>query len=267
MPTGLRMVSLPGSRLVGSDPRQASSVFDEALGLWRGDPYGDVDGRGGFEPEIARLASCGSRALEARAEADLVCGRHREVLAELEALVAEYPLRERLWGWLMLALYRTGRQADALAAYQRARSVLGEELGLEPSTDLRELEGQILLHDPALDLIPMVPHNLPSSLTSFVGRRLELIELGELLTERRLVTLTGAGGSGKTRLAIELGRQVLDDFSDGVWLVDLRGVDAAGVSPLVGSTLKVITSGDKPIADQLVDAVVGSTLATGIGQL
>ena len=249
-----------GLALVGSDPRQASSVFDEALGLWRGDPYGDVDGRGGFEPEIARLIELRFSALEARAEADLACGRHREVLAELEALVAEFPLRERLWGWLMLALYRTGRQADALAAFQRARSVLGEKLGLDPSAELTGLEEQILIQDPALDLVQTTPHNLPASLTSFVGRRVELIELGEMLAERRLVTLTGAGGSGKTRLAVEFGRHVLDDYPDGCWLVDLRSVDAAGVAPLVASTLGVIASGDTPIADQLVDALAGRRL-------
>ncbi len=244
-----------GLVMVGGDARQASSIFDEALGLWRGHPYSDVDGRSVFLTETARLNELRFAAFEARAEADLVCGRHREVLAELEALVAEYPLRERLWGWLMLALYRTGRQADALAAYQRARTVLGEELGLDPSTELRSLEEQILLQDPALDLVPTTPHNLPASLTSFVGRALELIELGELLSEKRLVTLTGAGGSGKTRLAIELARGVLDGYPDGVWFVDLRSVDAVGVAPLIASTLGVITSGDTPIADQLVEAL------------
>ena len=244
----------------GDNPSRASSLLDEALGLWRGDPYGDVDGRSVFQPEITRLARLRSAALEGRVEADLACGRHREVVVEVEALVAEYPLRERLWGLWMLALYRVGRQADALAAYQQLRSVLGEQLGLEPSTELRELEEQILLQDPALDLVAATAHNLPALLTSFVGRRLELIELGELLTETRLVTLTGAGGSGKTRLAIELGRQVLDGYPDGVWFVDLRGVDGSGVAPLITSTLGVITSGDTPIVDQLVDALSGRRL-------
>jgi len=244
-----------GLALVGSDARQASSIFDEALGLWRGDPYSDVDGRGVFQTEIARLSELRFTALEARAEADLACGRHREVVAELEALVAEYPLRERLWSWLMLALYRTGRQADALATYQQLRTVLGEKLGLEPSTELRELEDQILLQDPALDLVPMVPHNLPASLTSFVGRDLELIELGELLSESRLVTLTGAGGSGKTRLAVEFGRQILDEYLDGVWLVDLRGIDAEGVAPLIVSTLGLVVSGGRSLGDQVVDGL------------
>ena len=248
-----------GLALVGDDPRQASSVFDEALGLWRGDPYGDVDGRGAFEPEVARLTELRFAALEARAEADLVCGRHREVVAELEALVGEYPLRERLWGWLMLALYRTGRQADALAAYQRARTAFGE-LGLEPSSELRALEGQILLRDESLDLVPAVPHNLPASLTSFVGRRLDLIELGERLSEKRLVTLTGAGGSGKTRLAIELGREALEDYPDGVWFIDLRGVDAKGVAPLIASTLGLVVAGDRWLRDQVADVVSAQRL-------
>ena len=174
--------------------------------------------------------------------------------------MGEYPLRERLWGWLMLALYRTGRQADTLAAYQQLRTVLGEKLGLEPSTELRILEDQILLQDPALDLVPMVPHNLPASLTSFVGRDLELIELGELLSEKRLVTLTGAGGSGKTRLAVEFGRQILDEYLDGVWLVDLRGVDAEGVAPLIVSTLGLVVSGGRPFGDQVVDGLSSQRL-------
>ena len=101
-----------------------------------------------------------------------------------------------------------------------------------------------------------MPHNLPALLTNFVGRKLELIELGERLAETRLVTLTGTGGSGKTRLAIEYGRQVLDDYHDGVWFVDLRGVDADGVAPLIATTLGVITAGNAPISDQLVDALL-----------
>lgn len=244
-----------GLDVLDTDPSHASSRLADALGLWRGDPYGDIEGRGVFEPEIARLTELRLSALEARVQADLACGRHRSVVAEVEAMVAEHPLRERLWALWMLALYRVGRQADALAAYQQLRTVLGEQLGLEPSTELRQLEDQILLQDPALDLAAVPSHNLPVSLTSFIGRELESIDLGERLTERRLVTLTGAGGSGKTRLAVEFGRQVLDEYPDGVWLIDLRGVEGEGVAPLIASTLGVIASGDSPIGTRLVDAL------------
>ena len=244
-----------GIDVLGDNPSRASSLLSDALDLWRGDPYGDVDGRGVFQTEGARLTELRFTALEARIEADLACGRHRQLVAELEALVANHPLRERLWAALMLALYRVGRQADALAAYQQLCSVLGEQLGLDPSTELRELEEQILLHDPALDLVVPVPHNLPASLTSFVGRSLELIELGERLAETRLVTLTGTGGSGKTRLATEYGQHALDDYPDGVWFVDLRGTGDSGAVPLIASTVGVVASGDELLDEQLSAAL------------
>ncbi|MEN8115215.1 MAG: BTAD domain-containing putative transcriptional regulator, partial [Actinomycetota bacterium] len=244
-----------GLDVLEEHPERATVLLGDALGLWRGEPYAGVDGRAVFEPEIARLDGLRLGALEARIEADLACGRHRRVLPELEALTAEHPLREGLWGSLMLALYRSGRQADALAAYQQMRTVLGERLGIEPSTELRELEEQVLLQDPALDFVAAIPHNLPSPLTSFVGRRLELIETGELLTDTRLVSLIGAGGSGKTRLAVEMARGVLDAYPDGVWFVDLRGTEPAGVASVVASTLGIVATGDRPVADQVVDAL------------
>lgn len=156
------------------DPERAATLLRDALGLWRGDPYADVDGRAVFESEIVRLCELRLVALEARVDADLGCGRHREVLGELEALTAEFPLRERLWGLWMLALYRAGRQAEALAAYQRLRTMLGEELGIEPSTELRVLEEQILLQDPVVDLVAPVPRDLPAQLMSFDSGQLEL---------------------------------------------------------------------------------------------
>src|SRR5262249_7006569 len=146
-----------------------------------------------------------------------------------ERLVGEYPLRERLWYLLMLALYRSGRQADALAAYQRARAVLAGELGLEPGPELRELERAGLRQG-----VPPLGshgrrHNLPAQLTSLVGREQDLAMLGKLLGEARLVTLTGAGGAGKTRLAVEFAAGVVERFADGVWLADLASITSPGL--------------------------------------
>lgn len=245
-----------GLRLVDTQPEQASALLGEALSLWRGDPYADVDGLPVFEPDTVRLNELHSVAIEARIEADLRCGAHREVVPELEALVAESPLREHLWALLMLALYRWGRQADALRAYQQLASALGEQLGIEPSTELRELENRILLQDSELDLVPAIPHNLPAQLTSFIGRELELTDLGSVLTEAPLVTLTGPGGSGKTRLAIEFARTVLSDYPDGVWFVDLRNTtNPDDVPTLLASTLQVVVTGDQPVTDQLVETL------------
>src|SRR5262249_16912332 len=157
--------------------------------------------------------------------ADLALARHAEVVAELESLVAEHPLRERVRAQLMLTLYRCGRQADALAVYKSARRELVEGLGIDPSPPLRELEQSILRQDPSLDVAVAVPsvieilevpqaseeprHNLPAQVSSFVGRERELGELQGLLAHTRALTLVGAGGVGKTRLALELGGRVL----------------------------------------------------------
>ena len=244
-----------GLAVLDDDPERASSLLGESLGLWRGDPYSDVDGRVVFEAEIARLSELRFTALEARVEADLACGRHREVLSELESLVVEYPLRERLWALLMVALYRVGRQGDALGAFRRLRAVLGEGLGIEPSAELKALEERVLFQDPSLDLVSRVPHNLPAQLTTFIGRGVVLLDVGRLLVDTRLVSLVGAGGSGKTRLAVEFAGGVLGDYADGAWFVDLRGIESAGVASLVASTLGVISSGWRPLGDQLVDAL------------
>jgi DNA-binding SARP family transcriptional activator/pimeloyl-ACP methyl ester carboxylesterase len=138
------------ARARGAEP-EAREHLREAVALWRGDPFPGAGPRSGLAAEAVRLQEEYLTALEARLAADLAAGCDGELVAELEALVREHPFRERLWGHLMLALYRTGRQADALAAYQRARARLGEDLGLEPGGELRRLEQAILDHDPSLD--------------------------------------------------------------------------------------------------------------------
>jgi len=148
-------------RLVGearvADPERAARKLREALGLWRGAPLADLAYEPFAQAEIARLEELRLEALEARVDADLAAGRHAGLVGELEALVAEHPLRERLWGQLMLALYRSSRQAEALEAYRGARRELSDELGLEPSADLRRLEQAILRQDASLDLAPPAP--------------------------------------------------------------------------------------------------------------
>jgi DNA-binding SARP family transcriptional activator/WD40 repeat protein len=138
--------------IVEDEPEKSAQMLREALAMWRGHPYADVDSPGLVRPEITRLSDLRLTALEARIEADLTLGRHRELTGELEALVVEHPLRERLRAQLMLALYRSGRQTEALRAFERTRLYLADEIGISPSPELTVLEQQILEQDPALDL-------------------------------------------------------------------------------------------------------------------
>lgn len=132
------------------DPQRARATLGEAVGLWRGEPFAGVARHTGLAAEAVRLGEEYVSALEARVAADLAAGCHADLVGELEQLVREHPFRERLWGHLMVALYRCGRQADALAIYQRVRQLLADELGLEPGGELRRLEAAVLAHDPAL---------------------------------------------------------------------------------------------------------------------
>src|SRR6266550_2024091 len=136
--------------LAARDAKRASKRLREALDLWRGEPLADLDSVGFVQLERVRLEELRLNAVEGRVDADLALGRHVELVAELHALVREHPLRERLRAQLMLALYRSGRQAEALDVYQQGRRLLAEELGLEPGEGLKRLEHAILEHDPAL---------------------------------------------------------------------------------------------------------------------
>ena len=159
-------------------------------------------------PERTRLESRRLAAVEGRLTALLDAGRHTEVVGELTELAIAHPLRERLTALRMLALYRSGRQVEALRAFDAHRKRLGDEVGVEPAAELRALEAAILAHDPALDLrAASTPPagNLPRPLTSFVGRTSDLAAIAEELVDNRLVTLTGPGGVGKTRLALRVG--------------------------------------------------------------
>lgn len=204
-----------------------------ALSLWRGEALADVadGGAGLLGLEAERLEELRLAALELRIGAELELGPVEGLVEELGTLVRAHPYRERLWRLLMLALYRAERQADALAAYQRARSVLVEELGLQPSEQLQELEQAILRQQVPPARPPQLRHNLPSPATSFVGRSAEVAEVETLLAEGRLVTLTGVGGVGKTRLALETASRLLPDFADGVFWCDLSALADPALVP------------------------------------
>ena len=159
--------------LAAGDPDGAAAALHEALALWRGPPLAEVAALPFAPSEITRLEERRLAALELRVEADLQLGRHAELIAELQHVTSEHPWRERLHGQLMLALYRSGRQADALRTYRDARRVLVDELGIEPGRPLRELETAILEQDPRLDLVPASDEaGEPGS--SFVGRDAQL---------------------------------------------------------------------------------------------
>jgi len=211
----------------------------EALALWRGPALADLPETQFAATERRRLEELRLTALEHRIEADLALGRHAELVGELDVLVAEHPFRERLRAQLMLSLYRSGRQTDALEAYRQARGTLVEELGIEPGAELQELEKAILRQDASLGGRPppsaRPKTNLPTPATPLIGRRLEVAAVSALLRgECRLLTLTGPGGSGKTRLALEVASELLSDFADGAFFVDLAAV---GEPELVASTI------------------------------
>lgn len=218
-----------GRLALDDDPARAEVLLNQALTLWRGPAYGEFEFEDFARAEIGRLEEMRLGVVEDRLEAMLALGRTQEAVTALESLLHDQPLRERLWGMLMLGLYRLGRQAEALRAFGEASRRLGEELGIEPTEDLRRLEERILLHDPDLAWAPLHPHNLVAAVASFVGREDLLVEIARLLDGRRLVTLTGPGGVGKSRLALETGWRQLERYPHGVWWVEVGSVVAPGL--------------------------------------
>ena len=225
------LVAETRSALRDGDVQAASDAVASALGLWRGAALQGLTGTAWFSAEARRLEALRVDALEEEFEVRLTLGEHRELVPALRSALADNPFRERLWGQLILALYRSGRQADALETFQEARRVLADELGLEPGPELRRLQESILAHDPAIAVVPVVRRNhgnLPAPSTSFVGREGELGQLTALLQEHRLVTLTGPPGVGKSRLALETARSLEHEFPDGIWFVDFARAGGAG---------------------------------------
>jgi len=252
------------------DLRDRAGLLAEALGLWRGPALADFAGELFAQPAIARLEEQRLTALEQQAEARLALGEHSLLAGELSELVARHPLRERLRAAHMIALYRSGRQAEAVRSYHELRGKLASDLGLDPGPSLAALYQAMLEQSPALQAVPAPPTlatrprtNLPAMLTDLVGRAPAVAELRGLLSERRLVTLTGPGGVGKTRLAIEIAAQSAAAFPDGTWLVEMAGPSPAmalGPADEVMSVIGIRNDSSISSADLLGDALRESRL-------
>ncbi|UQX05414.1 BTAD domain-containing putative transcriptional regulator [Streptomyces sp. RerS4] len=230
-----------------AEPAVRASLFADALAVWRGPAFADFEEDPFTRAAANRLEEERLVVREEHAEARLALGEHAQLVGELAELVARHPLRERLRAAHLRALYRAGRQSEALAGYEDLRARLAEDLGLDPSPALTALQRAILTQDPELaaprpDATPSVPAprtvpvsptpaaprtNLPAALSPLLGRDQAVAAVRELVAGRRLVTLTGPGGVGKTRLAIETAAGLDPDaFRDGIWLVELAGVGA-----------------------------------------
>jgi predicted ATPase/DNA-binding SARP family transcriptional activator len=235
-----RLVVQGRRRLRDGQPEEASVLLGQALALWRGSALVEVAGVGYATAWAQRLEKLRLTAIDHRATAGLQLGRHAEVIAELEEVVEQHPLRERSHELLIRALAAGGRQAEALAVYNRLSARLANELGLDPPTHLQELQTAVLRNDSKLIAVPRTglppvyeppprpaPRrtNLRSPLTSFVGRADEIAQFTSMLENgSRLVTLVGTGGAGKTRLASQIATSKKTLGSDGLWMVELAPV-------------------------------------------
>jgi predicted ATPase len=231
----LRLAEQASALRNAGEPSAALDMCSTALAMFRGDILAGAGEGDWLIPHRVRLEEVRLGLLEGQLAARLDLGASGEVIGELEALVSVHPLRETLWALLMVALYREGRQADALAAYARVRCQLADELGLDPGSALQALEQRVLLQDPLLDLGRAAESrssprpsggNVPALSSPMVGRDADLNAVGRLVGQHRLVTLVGAAGVGKTRLAIEVARHA--DRVAGSWLVRLESARDAG---------------------------------------
>ena len=212
------------------DPRARAGLLSDALALWRGPAFADFADEPFALTAAARLTEERLAALEDHAEARLALGEHTELVAELAELLAAHPLRERLRAAHMRALYRSGRPSEALDSFEELRVRLADELGLDPGPDLVALHRAVLARDPALATPAPPPAvrprtNLPAALSELIGRDEAVAAIRGRLAADRLVTLTGPGGVGKTRLALETAGGLINDFPDGVWLAELGGLE------------------------------------------
>ncbi|HEX2285033.1 MAG TPA: BTAD domain-containing putative transcriptional regulator [Mycobacterium sp.] len=238
-----------------SDPGSALRVLDSALALWRGPAYGEET----TDPDVAiaaeHLEQLRITALEQRAALLLAVGRPDEAAAEAAALVRVEPLRESAVEILVEAWYEAGRSSEALSAYESYRSRLAEELGVDPGAELRRLHLAVLRGEAD---ISRSRATLPRPMTSYIGRHAEVRDVTKHVRDNRLVTLTGPGGVGKTRLAIEVARRLAEELPDGVWFCDLSAIaDAQAVPAVVAAILGIQRRHDRSLTDRLVEVLGG----------
>ena len=240
---------------IARDAESERTMLVEALALWRGEPFDGLQSAWLEGAESSHLSARRLAAVDRRIELDIAARRPGDLVAEIEELTIRHPLREQYWGYLMTVLAHAGRRADALEAYKRLYRLLAEELGIEPSSALRELHTRILDGDLALDprACPGVqdlptPKQLPTTTEYFAGRTGALAHLDALLPGQGdaasasvvISVITGPAGSGKTALAVHWARRVVSRFPDGQLYVNLRGFDASGTPLSAGDVIRQI---------------------------
>ncbi|MGW2171866.1 BTAD domain-containing putative transcriptional regulator [Streptomyces sp. NPDC001705] len=258
------LVRLGRTALEQGTAERAAVLLRQALELWRGDPLCDLPGD--VFPELRpTLQEQRLSALELRIDADLAVGRHADVLPELRALVESHPLREHFWTQRMLALYRCARQGEALECYRTVTALLADELGVTPGPALQDMHARLLAAAPDLGRPPARTdatwsrnspsrHGLPVETTGFIGRETQLAQVRALLSAARLVTLTGVGGVGKTRLALRSAAQLAAAYADGVHLADLAPLTAPDLlGRAVSEALGLRDQSARPPSDAIED--------------
>ncbi|MFW6092135.1 MAG: AfsR/SARP family transcriptional regulator, partial [Actinomycetota bacterium] len=264
--------------VAANDPERAAAILKDAQNMWRGQAFGALAAHPEVSPEAVRLEQLRAAAAADQIDTLLALGRHDDVVGGLEATVATDPLAERAHGQLMLALYRSGRQADALATYRHLHERLRDEVGIDPSPELRQLHERILRQDADLAVPPQrrtaddgrdalprdrsspdtepIARLRPPTASGLLGRDADIASVTSMITDTRLVTLTGPGGVGKTRLAEQVAARVADRFDDGVVTCALAGVrDPDEVGSALITALGIQPTGERSAAETLVNAL------------
>ena len=259
------LVAAARRRLDEPAPDRAAALLDDALGRWRGPAFGELASHPRVRAEARRLEELRRGARADRRDAWLALGRHDRVAAGARTAVEEEPTDERAHGQLLRALYAAGRQSAAIEAYEELRTRLRDELGVDPAPELRRLHRQLLRQDPDLSgptpAPPRPAASVPPVAADLVGRDRELGAISELVGPGRLVTLTGPGGVGKTRLAEQVVARIADRFRDGTAVVTLATVrDAEAVGDALVTALGIQPTGGATVADTLVSALADRQL-------